>query len=55
MTDLPRPDVSVTTGDLGNGHFGVNITISRDGQVRGYSGTASSHHGAVKEVVEKNA
>jgi len=53
MTDLPRPDISVTTGDLGNGYFAVNITVSRDGRVRGYSGTASSSAGAIKEVVEK--
>jgi hypothetical protein len=52
MTDLPRPDVSVTTGEVGD-HHKVDLSVSRDGKVRSYTATAPVRAGAIKEVVEK--
>jgi hypothetical protein len=52
MTDLQRPDVSVTTGETDGTHK-VDLAVSRDGKARSYTGASSTHPGAIKEVVEK--
>ncbi len=44
MTDLPKPDVSVTTGEDGSTHK-VDLAVSRDGKARSYTGASTSPSG----------
>ncbi len=55
MTDLPRPDVEVTSVESDGGHI-VDITVSREGHSRKYEGGRDggfSRDGAVKDAVRK--
>jgi hypothetical protein len=50
MTDLPRPDVTVTHNeDDGKSH----VVISRDGKGKSYEITGTSPDDKIKGVVEK--
>lgn len=53
MTDLPRPDISVTNKPIDSTSHGVDVVISRDNKAHSYSGKGSDVNGAVKDVVEK--
>lgn len=50
--DLPKPTVDVAERD-GYGYKGIDVTVSRDGKSRTWSGTSSTTQGAVRDAVEK--
>jgi hypothetical protein len=52
MADLPRPDVTVTTGpDEVNHH--VDVVISRDNKARSYRGQGATEPERTKSVIDK--
>ena len=53
MTDLPRPDVSVSHSEDGCGTHTTGITISRGNMSREYKGSGTSQPGSVSNVVKE--
>lgn len=52
MTDLPKPIVtSESSADAGVQK--INVTVTRDGKARSWSGAGTSVAGAARDLVEK--
>ena len=53
-TDLPRPDITVTTGqDEGAYSPHTDVVISRDGKARSVRGEGTSEVERTKSIIEK--